>query len=321
MTKSTLTRAKMAQPSDPYDTEAWLEFYDANPGFRRGVGAEGVNDDPDADADPADKSDDPADKSKDADPADDKDKSGKPSDAEAALLKDVMKQKEARREAEKRAKELEEQFGGIDIDEYKAMLEERQTAAEAKKKAEEQAAIDRGDFDKVREQMATQHEQELDKVRTTLTTELEDTKAELAKAASMIEELTIGSSFDSSKTIREGTIYTPSKARRLYGDHFEVEDGKVIAYDAPRGAAERTKIVDGKGNPADFETAMMRIIEADPEKDEILVASIKPGASSKPGAGDPPKKDAPKSSREKIMSGMSDLLGSMDKADDGGFKL
>lgn len=171
--------------------------------------------------------------------------------------------------------------------------------------------------------MAAQHESELTKVKTDLATKLEDTEARLAKASSLIEELTIGSNFDSSKLIREDTIYTPSKARRLYGDHFEVEDGKVVAYDQPRGVEGRSVLVDGKGNPASFEAAMLRIIEADPEKDEILVAKLKPGSESKPGDGNPPgKSTAPASSRDKIMSGMKGLLETIEKPTDStGFKL
>ncbi len=311
---------KMAQPADPYDTEAWMDFYAANPGFRRGVGAEGVNDDPDAEAEAAKKAEEEA-AAKKTEEVDDDPKDKKPSDAEAALLKDVMKNKEARKAAEKRAAELEAQLGDIDIDEYKALKAEREEAAEAKKKAEEEAAIAAGDFEKVRAQMTEQYEGQIETLKTELGGELETTKAELAKARATIEDLTVGSQFNTSKLITDETVYTPSKARRLYGDHFEVEDGKVVAYDKPRGAEDRTRLVDAKGNPADFETAMRRIIEADPEKDDIFLASIKPGASSEPGAKTAKKETAPATSRDKIMSGMSDLLKTIETPSDGGVKL
>lgn len=321
---------KTTKPLDPYDTLAWEAFYAANPGFRRSVGAEGVNDDEDTGGDDAEKvaADKAAAEKAAADKAaadkaaeNDDSNDGKPSDAEAALLKDAMKHKEARRAAEAKLKELEDKLSGVDLDEYKELRTQREEAAAAKKKAEEDAAIAAGDFDKVREQMTTQYESQIEKIRTDLTTELETTKAELDKSKSIIEELTVGSQFNTSKLISEETVYTASKARRLYGDHFEVEDGKVVAYDKPRGTEDRTRLVDAKGNSADFETAMRRIIEADPEKDEILVSPMKPGASSKPGTDKVQKTDTHATAREKIASGLGDLMKSIDKPTDGGVKL
>lgn len=312
------TRNTLNQPADPYDTAAWLAFYDQNPGFRRGVGAEGVNDEDTGDNDDKPK-DNPKseDKPKDDPKPEDKDKM---SDADAALLKDVMKQKQARKEAEARAAELEKRFEGVDLDEYTRLRTEREDAAAAAAKAEEDAAIARGDFDKVRSQMAEQHEAAIEAVRTELTTENESLKADLDKSKAIIEELTVGSQFSSSKFVTDETVYTPSKARRLYGDHFDVLDGKVVAYDAPRGKEGRSVIVDSKGNPAPFDTAMRRIIEADPEKDEILIDGLKPGAQSAAGGAPQKKETAPVTSRDKIKSGITDLMGSIDKASDN-FKL
>jgi len=308
MNLSTATK----QPTNPYDTPAWMKFYAANPGFRRSVGAEGVNDDPPADP-PADPkpADPPADPKPTDPPAD-----SKPSDAEAALLKDLMKHKEARKAAEAKAAELAAKFGDIDPEKYQAMIAAETEAEQAKRQAEEKAAIERGDFEKLRTQMAEQHEEQMTKIKESLSSELETTKSELTKAARIIEELTVGTQFASSKFIKDQTVYTPNKARLLYGSHFEASDGKVIAYDKPSGTEDRSPLVDSKGNPVAFDEAMRRIIEADPEKDDILTATITPGAESKPGDGKPPTgKPTSITSRDKISEGVRDLLKGIDMPD------
>tara|TARA_R110000851_G_scaffold59347_11_gene137431 strand:- start:17528 stop:18502 length:975 start_codon:yes stop_codon:yes gene_type:complete len=318
---------RMSQPSDPYDTAAWMKFYAENPGFNRSVGAAGDNDEADAEAAAAAKAKSEADaaaavKAKeeaDAAAAADAGNAG-PTDTEAALLKDMMKHKQAKVEAERKAAELQKQYGDINIDEYNEMIAARADAAAAKAKTDEDAAIAAGDFEKVRTQMSEQHDAALEALRVSSTAEAEDLRSKLAKSASVIEELTVGSHFNTSKFIGDDTIYTASKARRLYGDHFEVDAGKVIPYNLPRGSEGREILVDAKGNSAGFDEAMRRIIEADPEKDEILLGKMRPGAGSAPGKGAQKKEETPATSRDKIMSGMTDLLKNIGQPNDDIFK-
>lgn len=320
----TLTDGPLIQePSNPYDTAAWLAFYEANPGFRRSVGAAGVNDGGEggdagdegaADVNNADTGQTP---DGGAEPKGD-DKSGKPSDKEAELLKDVMKHKEARKAAEAKLKELEQKLNGVDLEEYQALKAEREESERKKAEEEEQRAIERGEFDKVKQQMVEQHTKALE----AKDAEIAERDAKLAAAMATIEELTVGSDFSSSKFIAEETIYTPSKARRLYGDHFEVVDGKTVGYDKPRGAEGRSMIVDANGDPAPFEVAMRRIVEADPEKDDILVSSLKPGAQSSPSRGGARAKEAkPATSRDKIADGVKSLMAAVEKPEGIGFKM
>ncbi len=61
----------------------------------------------------------------------------------------------------------------------------------------------------------------------------------------------------------------------------------MVGYDKPRGAQNRTALVDQYGNAIAFDHAMRKIVEADPEKDHLLRSKVKPGAgssSSKQGA-------------------------------------
>jgi len=317
-----LNKNHLKQPSNPYDAPAWLAFYAANPGFRRSVGAEGVNDDDNVQIETKVKADDSTDvakaeaeKQKSLGAADDNAKG--PSDKEAELLKDVMKQKEARKTAEANLAKLQKQFDGIDVEEYRKIKQDQTEAEAAATKAEEQRMLDRGDFDKVKAQMVELH--------TVALTEAEEAKQalekELSDARKSIEELTVGVDFSSSKFISEETVFTPSKARRLYGDHFEIEGGKVIGYDKPRGDETRSPIVDAVGTPVGFDAAMKRIIQMDPEADDIMRASIKPGGNGAPSRGKFEDVKPPLTSREKISTGVVDLMKNIDKPSDGGVSL
>lgn len=304
------TKLISAQPADPYDAEAWAAFYAANPGWRRSVGAEGVNDDTNDDPKPGEGDPKPGE-------GDPKPKSG-PSDKEAELLKDMMKQKEARKALEVKLAELEKKFEGVDLEEYQRIKQEQSEAAAAAAAAEEKRLLEAGEFETIKAQMLEQHNKAVEQVKA----EADQLRAELDKSRLIIENLTVGAEFSTSKFITDETVFTSKTARKLYGDHFDVVDGKVIGFDKPRGAEGRSQIVDAAGNPAKFEDAMRRIIEADPEKDDILRAGMKPGGNSAPNdPGAAPKKPTKMTARDKISDGIVDLIKTIDKPSDSGLKL
>ncbi|MCY1309996.1 hypothetical protein D9M70_601460 [compost metagenome] len=104
---------------------------------------------------------------------------------------------------------------------------------------------------------------------------------------------------------------TPSKARVIYGQHFDLVDGKVVGYDKPRGAANRTALVDSLGEPVQFEEALRKIVEADPDKDHLLKAKVKPGAGSgnrvTPSSAGKQDTKTDASSFDKIAAGLKSL--------------
>jgi hypothetical protein len=85
-----------------------------------------------------------------------------------------------------------------------------------------------------------------------------------------IADLTVGSAFSSSPFIKDELALPAGKARMLFAPHFEYQDGKVVAFDKPAGAKDRTMLVDARGNPKPFEEALKQLVEADPEKDHLL---------------------------------------------------
>jgi hypothetical protein len=223
-----------------------------------------------------------------------------PSDEEARLLKENMKRKEKEAELTKELNTAKsvlsqlEELGGLDA--LKSIVNERKTAEE--KKLEE-----KGEWDRLKQSMATEHQKAVDALKAQQTELSQANQALLGQ----INELTIGSAFSNSAFISTETTITPSKARIIYGEHFELVDGKVVGYDKPRSAKDRTPLVDSRGEPVGFEEAMKKIVEADPEKDHVLRSKAKPGAGSatKPVQG--AKTEAAASSQDKIKGGLASL--------------
>lgn len=229
-----------------------------------------------------------------------KEKEGKtgPTDEEARLLKENMSKKEQLRKTQDELANLRKQFEGIDPEAVRKLLAEQ-------KSAEEQALEKKGDYERLKARMAEEHGKEV----TSLKSQIEALQGELGKTKGTINELSIGTQFGQSTFIADELTLTPAKARVIYGDHFDLEDGKVVGYDKPRGAAGRTALVDQYGSAVPFDAALRKIVEADPEKDHLLKSKVKAGAGSdskKPNS-DPAKSEQATDSVSKIASGLKGL--------------
>jgi hypothetical protein len=203
-------------------------------------------------------------------PKEKEDKKSGLTDTEAKALKELMAWKTKAREAEKEKAELEAKYGGIDLDAAKAALK-------AAEEAETKELEKKGEYDRLLAKQRDAAEARIEAERLA--------KEEAVKRISQLEQtvnkLALGNSFANSKYISENLALTPNKTEVLYASHFEIEDGKVIAYDAPKGAANRTPIVDARGEPVPFDEALAAIINTDPDKDYLLKSNLKSGAGSK----------------------------------------
>lgn len=206
----------------------------------------------------------------------------KPTDREAELLREVMEKKDKIRSLSETVESLKTQlskYDGINVDEVKALLQERQERERAELEK-------RGEFDRVKQQMIEEHKTQLTKLQQQMEGKVQELSAQLESANSMIRELTIGRAFSESSFVRDTLTLTPSKARVVYGSHFEVQDGKVVAYDKPAGEQNRTVLVDAQGEPLPFDQAIEKIVRADPDHDHLVRSTVKPGSNSRndPGA-------------------------------------
>lgn len=199
-------------------------------------------------------------------------KGNKPTEAEAKLLKDLMKHKTRAAELETQLSQANEKvkgFEGVDLEKARVALAEQE---ELERKRLEAA----GDYERLTKQMGERHTSE----KTALQQQVEDSRRAAATLQMQIADLTVGNSFVGSKFVQEDLTLTPSKARVIYGAHFEFKDGKVVGFDKPAGASERTVLVNSTGEPLGFEDALRKIVDADPDKDQLIRSKMKPGAGS-----------------------------------------
>lgn len=257
-----------------------------------GPGGSGADDSEDGAADSKKKDDKSAGKDDKSD-----DKKGM-TDAEAKLLKESLQRKQ-------KLEELSKRFEGVDPEKYRKMLADEETRQSMQRKQEEDAALARGEFDRVKQSMSEQHKAQIDE----LSRKLAEKDSVLVGREKEVHELSIGNNFANSKFIPESMNIPISKMRALYGSHFEFKDGVVVAYDKPRGASDRTMLVDSSGDPIPFDAAIQKIVEADPDRDSMLKSKVKPGAGS--GAA---KVKAGAADEKPTVSGASRIAAALSKA-------
>lgn len=201
------------------------------------------------------------------------------SDSEAKLLKENMAQKAKLREAEDAAKKAQEAlkaYEGVDPTKIQELIAANKAAEEAKRKTEEDNLKKSGDFDRLKAMMAEQHKVELAAEKKAAA----DKEAALTAAQKTINELTVGAAFSASQFLAKETVLSPLAARPIFESHFDVVDGKVTAYNKPRGEADRTPLVNASGDALGFEEAIKKIVDARPDKTTLLRSGLKPGAGT-----------------------------------------
>lgn len=194
------------------------------------------------------------------------------SDSDAKLLKELMAQKNRAKEL---AAELEgakkrlSDFDGVDPAKARKLLADEEEAAR-------KAAEARGEYDRLLAQMGERHQAE----QAALNGRLSETQTTVSALQREIAELTVGSAFSGSAFVSSDLTLTATKARVIYGSHFEYKDGKVVGYDKPAGASDRTMLVSSTGEALSFDEALRALVEKDPDRDRLLRGKAKAGAGS-----------------------------------------
>jgi hypothetical protein len=233
-----------------------------------------------------------------------KDLEPKISENEAKLLKEVMDKKKTIADT-KRAKEqsdaelslLKGALGDLSVEDISSLIK-------GKKDAEIKDAEDKGEYTRIVDTMKSENQQIVDALKE----ELREANDKLAGAVVKIEDMSVGRQFSESSYILENSALPPSIARKEFGLNFDTVDGVVIGYDKPRGAAERTPIVDAAGEPKPFNEAIQSLFEKHPDMKSIIKAKAKQGAKSATDSslpGKEPSDQAPRSSISKISAGLS----------------
>jgi hypothetical protein len=208
----------------------------------------------------------------DADAAGDKPaaSSNKPTDREAQLLKETMKWKDKFRTLEQTIAEIQSQLGDVDPATARKLVDEA-------KERERTDLEKKGEYDRIVQQMRTENTKLVDQK----TAELTQTQTALQAATQQIEGLTVGAEFRKSEFITKNSALPPTIAQKEFGAFFEFQDGVLVPYDKPRGAAERTVMVDANGTPKSFEQAIAELHMSHPDSKSLIRTTMKPGAGSK----------------------------------------
>lgn len=194
------------------------------------------------------------------------------SDADAKLLKELMEIKNTNKDLKGKATEAEnlkkelEGLGGLEA--LKALVS-------AQKDAEKKALEAKGEFETVKKMIVEENQK---KVAEALE-QANAVKTELDSAKKTIDDLTIGAAFSASSVVGD-LVISPTKARLIYDEYVEREDGKIVVYDKKRGVSGRAKITGADGEAVSFDIGIKKLIDADPDRDRLLKSKMQAGAGS-----------------------------------------
>ena len=212
-------------------------------------------------------------------------------DAEAQLLKDAMRLKAAKKQAESERTALKAQ-----LDELRASLQglfgdgEEQDAAKLKEKLagitasdEERRQRAAGEFDGLKKRLIAEHEKVYGTLKSESDAKIADLEAQLAGRDKHIRSLLISNAFATSAYRSENLTLTPAMAERLYGAVFKVEERDGVLM--PVAYKGDVPLVDQADNPLPFDEALKEIVEADPDHKAVLRSKAIGGAGSSPSGG------------------------------------
>lgn len=228
-----------------------------------------------------------------------KDGDGKPaiSDEMAATIKDLMKWKDRARALEQELNPLKSVLGEMKPDDVKTLLD-----AEKQRKLAELES--RQEYDRALEQIKAENQTLVQQKQT----EVEALQQEVETLRQSIDELTIGKNFRDSEFVKSNLL-TPAIAQREFGSFFEFKDGELIAYDKPRGAKERTPLLDAEGKPKPFEKVIEELYHKHPDAKHIIKSTMKAGAASRSEPKPPAENPAQSNARglDRIRAGLDSL--------------
>lgn len=209
----------------------------------------------------------------DADGDGDKGESGSKSgvdDEKAKLIKDTMKWKDQARKAQQDLDEIRKQLGDIDP------AAARKLADEAKER-ERTELEKKGEYDRIVAQMKDENAKLL-KAKQDELDEVLKIKSDLEKS---VEDLTLGVKFRESEFVKTESAIPASFAQKEFRDYFELDGDTLVPYTKPRGAKDRSVMVDADGKPKSFEQAIAALYDAHPDSKNLRRTKVKPGAGSK----------------------------------------
>jgi len=165
-------------------------------------------------------------------------------------------------------KELKDKLKGFaGIEDPRKALEALDTIA----KLDHKKLVDAGEIDKVRSEISKVYD-----------SQLSDLQRQLEGMQSSLFEEKVGGAFTRSKTIAEKFVIPADLVQARFGQHFGIEEGRIYAADSSgQKIFSRTK----PGEIADFDEALMILVDQYPYKDSILKGTGQSGSGAPSGGG------------------------------------
>lgn len=192
----------------------------------------------------------------------------------SSMVKGLQSASQQSAKYENELRQLQQRYAPLaEVEDLSAWLQEREEALEMARNAPDAAK----DFEE-------QFQERVKPIKDGYTAKLNAAQDAVAKEKSAYEELLnrynlekVHNSFSQSSWVREN-LASPSMAAKLFMHRFELRDGQVV------GTHENGDIIFGDdGNPAPFDVALARIIDADPDKLLLYRGSDKSGSGARTG--------------------------------------
>lgn len=214
-------------------------------------------------------------------------------DASAKLLKELMAFKEKNRELANKLKI----YDGLDAEQARKALAD----AQERERKEMEA---KGEYSRIIEQINADNAAKLKEMEEKLTA----LEQERDRVALENRDKDLVNKFANSQFVRDSLVISGEKVKVLFGSHFEYnDDGELIAYDKPKGASNRTPLVDNKGINLSFEAALAKIVQADSDWESLAKSNMRSGAGSKTDQGKKTIDNSNLSNVDRIALGLKSL--------------
>lgn len=196
--------------------------------------------------------------------------------ATVATISRLNGEAKAHREAKEAAEEKLKGFEGIED------AEAARKALETTKNLEEGKLIAAGKVEEIKAAAAKAAEERVAAQSKAHATELEKLRGEHDALLKTYHGEKIGGAFAASAFVKDKTLLPGPAAQKVFGDHFKVEDGKLVAFDA---SGNKVFSRSRPGEVADFEEAIEVLVGAYPYRDDILRGNNNGGGGSRGGSG------------------------------------
>lgn len=192
----------------------------------------------------------------------------------AATISRLNGEAKGHREAKEAAEARLKVFEGIED------ADEARKALETVKNLDEGKLVAAGKVEEIKAAAARAAEERVAAQSKTHAIELEKLRGDHEKLLSQYHGEKIGGAFAGSTFVKEKTLLPGPAAQKVFGDHFKVEEGKLVAYD---GAGNQVFSRSRPGELANFEEAIEVLVGAYPYRDDILRGNGNGGGGTRGG--------------------------------------